>query len=205
MADEIYRLALGMLWHPSDAEQAKIEILRQAEELELEFGDRDSRALLLGVAVRHLLERAPSDFERQGWTFDALAEDLERGRDEPLPPKAFGDRSLALLEEVKIGCWQTMLLCIDRPHRVAYLLSTLDDLETHTAASVLELETEEFLARAGRAERTIQGFMEGHCGLVNRAHPCRCSRRLGRALVTGRVDPDELLFASLQSPSARAS
>ena len=194
-AAEIHRLALGMLWHPADAEQARQDILRQAEELRVVVDDRDSRASLLGIAARHLLGRASSDFERQGWTFEALSEDLLRGRDEPLPPNAFGDRSLALLEEMKLGCWQTMLLCLDRPHRIAYLLSTLDDMDANTGALVLGIEEAEYLARAAHAEELIRGFLETHCGLVNREQACRCSRRLGRALVTGRVDPDELLFA----------
>jgi hypothetical protein len=36
--------------------------------------------------------------------------------------------------------------------------------------------------------------MRGHCGLVDPANPCRCSRRVGTALATGRVDPGNLLF-----------
>jgi hypothetical protein len=192
---EIDRLALGMLWHPADAEQAREDILREAEELGVDVDDTESRAPLLGIAARHLLGRAPSHFERQRWTFEALAEDLLRGRDEPLPPTAFGEHSLALVEEVKLGCLQTMVLCVDRPHRIAYLLSTLDDMDPSTGALVLGIEAAEYRARAARAEELIRGFMESHCGLVNREKPCRCSRRLGRALITGRVDPDEFLFA----------
>jgi DNA-directed RNA polymerase specialized sigma24 family protein len=205
VGEEIYRLALGMLWHPADAEDVRAEILRAGEELGIEPSRGDARATLLGIAARHLLELPASFFERQGWTFEALAEDLVRGSDEPLPPKAFGTNSLALLDEVRLGCWQTMLLCLDRPHRIAYVLSMFEDLEQATAASVLGIDADEFAARARRAEDLLRRFTESHCGLVNSALPCRCSRRLGRALVTGRVDPDELLFARLLPPNARAS
>jgi len=193
VADEIRRLALGMLWHPTDAEHAVQHILRAATEDRSAPGE-SRRVALLRMAARHLLAAEPSPFERQGWTFEALAADLTRGLDEPLPPSAFGPRSLLLVEEVKRGCWLTMLLCLDRPHRIAYLLSSLDDMDEHTAATVLEVEVADFQARANRARELVAKFTNKNCGLVNRSHPCHCSRRLGRALVTGRVEPDELLF-----------
>jgi hypothetical protein len=37
--------------------------------------------------------------------------------------------------------------------------------------------------------------MEGNCGIANPANPCRCSRRVGRAVNLGRVEPQRLLFA----------
>jgi len=199
--DEVYRLALGMLWHPADAEHATREILKEA--LGRGVAPIGERAAFLRIAARHLLERTPNHFERQRWTFETLADDLARGRDEPLPPRAFGTHSLALVEEVKLGCWQSMLLCLDRPDRIAYLFRTLGDMDDRTASAVLELELDEFRARANRAERLVHQFAEENCGLVNRERPCRCNLRLGRALVTGRVDPDELLFANV--PTAQAS
>jgi DNA-directed RNA polymerase specialized sigma24 family protein len=202
VAEEVRLLALGMLWHPADADGATELILRAATEDRTPPGEL-RRVSVLRIAVRHLLSRETSLFERQGWTFEALAQDLSLGRDEPLPPKAFGTHSLALVDEVKLGCWQTMLLCLDRPHRMAYLLASLDDLDVRTGAALLELDVDAFRARASHAGDLVRHFLESHCGLVNRARPCHCSRRLGRALVTGRVDPDELLFA--RAPSVRAS
>jgi DNA-directed RNA polymerase specialized sigma24 family protein len=204
VADEIRRLALGMLWHPADAEAAAQHILRAATEDCSDSGE-PRRVALLRMAARHLLASEPSPFERQGWTFEALAADLTRGRDEPLPPSAFGPRSLVLVEEVKRGCWLTMLLCLDRPHRIAYLLSSLDNMDEHTGAAILEVDVADFQARAQRARELVARFTHENCGLVNRSHPCHCSRRLGRALVTGRVDPDELLFVRTRPAIVRAS
>ena len=194
----------GMLWHPEQAEQAAQRILRAATEDRSPPGEL-RRVVVLRAACRHLLALEPSLFERQGWTFEALAEDLARGRDEPLPSQAFGANSRALVDEVKRGCWQTMLLCLDRPHRLAYLVASLDDMDEGTGAVILELGVEEFRARASRARQLVSRFTEAHCGLVNRSHPCHCSRRLGRALVTGRVDPEELLFSRVRPPNVRAS
>jgi hypothetical protein len=38
--------------------------------------------------------------------------------------------------------------------------------------------------------------MQGHCGLLNPANPCRCHRRIGAAIARGRADPANLLFAT---------
>jgi hypothetical protein len=198
LAEEVHRLALGMLWHPAKARWACGQILRGTPRIAR--SDPAVRRFVLQRAVRYLLDCPPSQFERQHWTFELLAKDLARGRDEPLPPIAFGSRSLSLVEEVKLGCSQTMLLCLDRPHRIAYLLGTLDGMDARTSASILAVEPAEFVALARHAEDLLRRFTREHCGLVNPDHPCRCSRRLGRALVTGRVDPEELLFAE---PRAR--
>lgn len=190
-----------MLWHPADADRATELILRAATEARTPTGEL-RRVSVLRAAVRHLLSREPSLFERQGWTFEMLAADLALGRDEPLTPSAFGPHSQALIDEVKFGCWQTMLLCLARPHRIAYLLASTGELDARASAAVLELDVDEFRARARHAGALIQHFLEDNCGLVNGERPCHCSRRLGRALMTGRVDPDELLFARVAGERA---
>ena len=37
--------------------------------------------------------------------------------------------------------------------------------------------------------------MRGHCGLLDRANPCRYRHRMGAAVVRGRLRPSDLLFA----------
>src|SRR4030095_3142565 len=104
--ENIYGSAPGCLGPPAEAEDARREILREFEDLGIDVGNRRSRATLLAIAARQLLARPLSLFERPGWTCEALGEDLVRGSDEPLPPRAFGEHSLSLVEEVRLGCWQ---------------------------------------------------------------------------------------------------
>src|SRR5688572_24988393 len=47
-----------------------------------------------------------------------------------------------------------------------------------------------------RTTRSLYGFMRRACGIVNPESACRCARRIGHAVQTGRVDPDNLLFAT---------
>lgn len=194
--DDVYGLAVRMLWHPADAEDATQEILlRVVTHLGGFRGDSAFRTWVYRVASNHLLTTRKRRAERQESTFESFAEDLERGlSDEPIPGGSDAERRL-LVEEVKIGCSQGMLLCLDRGHRLAYVLGEILGLDGPTGAEVLEITPAAFRKRLSRARRRLHGFLRGRCGLVDPANACRCHRRVGYAIEKGRVDPDGLLFA----------
>jgi hypothetical protein len=48
-----------------------------------------------------------------------------------------------------------------------------------------------------RARERLRLFIATHCGLVNHAAACSCSRRITPAIAHGRVDPKHLLFADV--------
>jgi len=100
-----------------------------------------------------------------------------------------------LVEEVKFGCTQGMLLCLDREHRIAYVLGAVLELSSDEAADVCGISPAAFRKRLQRARERIQQFMQGHCGLLDPDNSCRCRRRIGAAIERERVDPDNLLFA----------
>ncbi len=101
-----------------------------------------------------------------------------------------------LLEEVKIGCTLGMLSCLDRPHRVAYILGEILEMDGPEAAGILEIDQTTYRKRLSRARARIVAFMKAKCGLVSPDRPCRCRRRVHHAMDRGRVDPRHLLFAS---------
>jgi len=118
-----------------------------------------------------------------------LAEDLDLGHD----PRDVDEDLLA--EEVRVGCTQGMLLCLDREHRMAYVLGEVLQFHSEEAAAVCEITPAAFRKRLERARSRLSEFMHGHCGLVNPANACRCRRRIGAAISHGRLDPSDLLFA----------
>src|SRR5690349_18082402 len=74
--DDVYWLALRMLWHPQDAEAATQKILLAAvAELRTFRRETALRMWIFRLAASHLLAAPPSPWERQGWSFDAMAED----------------------------------------------------------------------------------------------------------------------------------
>jgi RNA polymerase sigma factor (sigma-70 family) len=193
--DDLYRLALRMLWHPADAEDATQEILvRLITRLGSFRGEAAFGTWAYRVAVNHLLTTRRRRAERAALSFEAFGADLASGLDRAY--SAPGVEDALLEEEVKVGCTQAMLLCLDRGHRAAYILGEVFDLPSAEAAWALELEPAAYRKRLSRARERIRSFMEGHCGLVRPENACRCRRRVGTAILAGRVDPENLLFAA---------
>lgn len=194
VSDDVYRLAQRMLWHPHDAEDATQEILvKLLTRLSTFRGDALFSTWAYRVAVNHLLSTRRRRAEQPAMSFDAFAEDLARGLDEPYDARDVDEGLLA--EEVKVGCTQAMLLCLDRPQRMAYILGELFELPGEQAAEILAITPAAYRKRLSRARSRVEQFMRGHCGRLDPGNPCRCERRVGAAIRQGRVDPAQVLFA----------
>jgi RNA polymerase sigma factor (sigma-70 family) len=193
--DPVYRLALRMLWHPEDARDATQEILiRIVTRLGSFRGESALLTWVYRVAANYLLTARRSRVEEQRLTFEAFGADLEEGLAEPAKGRMGAEEAL-LVEEVKIGCTLGMLACLDRPHRLAYVLGEILEMDHEEAARVLETTPAAFRKRLSRARGQIVAFTRARCGLVDRSNACRCRRRVPRAIALGRVDPRRLLFA----------
>jgi hypothetical protein len=147
-------------------------------------GDRD--------ALEELVKTLQGDV-----TFDQFAEDLADGLSSNGPIDS--ERSV-LTEEVKIGCTLGMLQCLDRPHRLAYVLGEILDLSGPEAAQALEISPDNFRKRLQHARTAIESFTRKYCGLASDGADCACHRRVPAAVRLGRVRPDALDFA--QRPSS---
>lgn len=192
--DDVYRLAVRMLWHPADAEDATQEILvRLVTRLDAFRGEAAFGTWAYRVAVNHLLTTRRRRAERAALSFEEFGEDLASGLDRAYAAPGVDDQLLE--EEVKVGCTQAMLLCLDRGHRAAYIVGEVFDLPSDEAAWILDLTAAAYRKRLSRARERIRAFMQANCGLVSAANPCRCHRRIGTAIATGRADPAKLLFA----------
>jgi RNA polymerase sigma factor (sigma-70 family) len=195
--DQVYGLALRFLWDPDDAADASQEVMiRVITGLSGFRGESRFRTWVHRVAVTTLLNFRRGRMEAEGLTFSAFGADLEEGGSGvPFAPPPDVDHDL-LLEEVRIGCTLGMLLCLERPARIAYILGDILDLDHREAAAVLQVTPAAFRKRLSRARQRIVDFTRSHCGLVNADNACRCDRRLPVAIERGRVDPDRLRHAS---------
>ena len=195
--DDIYRLSIKMLWHPEDARDATQEILiRIITRLSQFRGESAFTTWVYRVAANYLLTTRRRCAERGTLSFDQFGMDLYDGlSDAPLPGSSTAEQAL-LVEEVKRGCTQGMLLCLDRDHRITYILGELFQLTSEQGGHVLDITPAAFRKRLSRARQRIRDFMQRRCGLVNKANGCRCRRRVQRALELGRVDPQRLVLAT---------
>ena len=202
---DVYNLSVRMLWHPAEPQDASQEILLKVVTHLANFrGESAFRTWVFRVATNYLLSVRRSRAEREELTFARFGEQLAEGLSEP-PASAASDPDQALLvDEVKIGCTQGMLLCLDRGHRLAYVLGDLFGLESGLAAEVLEITPAAFRKRLSRARSHLRAFMRVHCGLVSEYAACRCARRVQRAVEVGRVTPGALLFAGRNERRPRA-
>jgi RNA polymerase sigma factor (sigma-70 family) len=192
----VYSLALQMLWHPEDAQDAAQEILiRICEKLPSFRGGSSFRTWAYRVAVNHLKNVRKSRMERQRLTFQSFGEDLLEGLQDAEQPRFEGVDQALLLEEIKLGCTLGMLTCLDRPHRLAYILGEILEVEGPDAAAILEISPTVFRKRLSRARSLLVEFMRRKCGLFDPHNPCRCRRRIARARELGRLTPHQLLFA----------
>ena len=190
-----------MLWNREDAEDATQEILVRAVTRLAQFDFRSKlKTWVYRIAVNYILDVKKSPVERLQLTFEQFAEDLAEGLSSDGPTDA--ERSL-LIEEVKIGCTLGMLQCLDRPHRLAYVLGEILELPGPEAADALEITPEVFRKRLQHARAAIMSFTRIYCGLASDAAACACHRRVPAALRAGRVREDRH-FASEVRPSRGA-
>lgn len=197
-------LALRMLAHPEDASDTTQEILiKVITQLGGFRGESRFTTWLYRVAVNQLISSKRSRIEAQRYTFERFGEELEQNLVEPADPHdAPVDRSL-LLDEIRVGCTLGMLTCLDRDHRIAYILGEILEMDSSEGAAILNISPAAFHKRLSRARTSIVDFMQAKCGLANPENRCRCRRRLAHARQIGRIDPARLCFAGTLSEARR--
>jgi RNA polymerase sigma factor (sigma-70 family) len=193
----IYNVAVRMLSHPQDAEDATQEILVKVLTRLSSFEGRSSvRTWLYRIAVNHVLNMRRGRREPAALTFGCYAHGLDATPDLELPDQRDVPADVRLLvDEARIGCTSGMLLCLDREQRLIYILGEIFGVSDAVGAELLEISRENFRQRLARARRDLHSFMNDECGLVNPANPCRCARKTRGFMQAGYVDPDNLLFA----------
>lgn len=193
----VYNLALRMLGQREEAQDATQEILlKVTTHLATWRGESAFGTWVYSIAGNHLLnlrQRAP---RRNEISFEALAERLDQGEAHAL---AIGHDERTLSPEDKLearrtalSCTQAMLMCLDPPARLAYVLDVIFGLDSPEAGAVQSITPAAHRKRLARAREAVHGFMEHRCGLVSSEAPCRCARQVPakrRAIAIGRLPP----------------
>ena len=192
----IYNIALRMLFHPQDAEDATQEILIKVVTRLASFEGRSSfRTWLYRIVANHLLNVKRGREELKVTTFSAYGDGLDNTPDlDPPDPNGVSPDENLLVTEAMIACTSGMLLCLDREQRLAYILGAILGVSDTVGAAVSEITPENFRQRLARARRDLRNFMNDKCGLVNPANPCRCAKKTRGFIEAGHVDPENLLF-----------
>jgi RNA polymerase sigma factor (sigma-70 family) len=190
--DRVYRLALRMTARPPDAQDATQEILiRVITRLSTYRGDAAFTTWVHRVAVNYLMDRSKNCVERMEMTFDRFAADLIDGLS--AGPSAAPDAAL-LEREVQLACTHALLTCLDREHRIAYILGEILGVNSDDGSYICDVPAATYRKRLSRARQRIRDHLSAHCGLVTDTAACRCQRRVDAALQQGRIERTRLEF-----------
>jgi RNA polymerase sigma factor (sigma-70 family) len=193
--DRVYLLSLRMTACPADAEDATQEILiRAITRLAMFRGEAAFSTWVHRIAANYLMDRAKSAVERMEMTFDTFAADLLDGL--AASPSTAPDAAV-LEREVQLACTHAMLTCLDRDHRIAYILGEIFEVDSDDGGYICAIPPATYRKRLSRARSRVRGFLNNNCGLVSPTASCHCSKRVDVAVRVGRVDQQRLGFAEL--------
>ncbi len=193
--DRVFGLALRILGHPEDAEDATQEILiRIITHLATFRGESSFTTWVYRISVNYLLSTRKRKAERQYSSFEAFAEEIDRGLAARRPGNLSEAEIGLLAEEMMISCTQGMLLCLDRYHRTAYILGEIFEVTGEQGGYILEISSAAFRKRLSRARERLNDFIQHHCGLVNPANPCLCTRQITDKTEENQVEKSRLVF-----------
>jgi RNA polymerase sigma factor (sigma-70 family) len=189
---QIYNLSVRFLWNPMDAEDATQEILiKIITNLATFKGQSAFETWAYRLASNYLINSKRNQTEEI--TFEIGEFHLAQGLKHNDYDGA--DREL-LAEEVKIGCTTSMLSCLTRPMRLAYILGEIFEYDSIQASYILDIEPEAFRKRLSIARKSIRDFMGKNCGIYDETNHCRCTKQINYDLEIKRVNSTQLLFAN---------
>jgi RNA polymerase sigma factor (sigma-70 family) len=192
--DRVYRLALRMLGHPADAEDAAQEILVVVlTHLGSFRGESAFATWVFRIAAHHLLRARRG--RREVLSFEILGERLDGGL-RATSPELPDPEAETMALEIRLRCTEAMLLGLARELRIAFILGEIFGLSGSEAAFVLEVDAATYRKRLSRARRLLLDFMRDRCGVFDPRNSCRCRGQVEAALADGRLRRDDLPLAN---------
>ena len=196
--DRVYRLAMRMLVNPDDAMEATQEILiLVVTKLSTFKHESMFHTWVYRVAANYLVNAKKVIDRDLKLDFEMFRADTENGL--VMSPVMAPDDT-TMLNELRISCTMAMLLCLDRNHRIAFVLGYIFEFEHSEAAEILDISKANFRKRLSRARTEVEAFTAQTCGIVNDNAKCSCPRRLPAAKALGRVVEGRTAYALKDAP-----
>lgn len=190
----IYNLAWKLTGNISDAEDLTQESLIKIISSLSTFKQESSfTTWAYRIAKNHFLNNQKkasnffaNSFEELGTRLDAapntdLSEDEKREQREAI-------------REVRLQCLSGMLLCLTKEQRMIYIIGEIFEADHNVGSEIMEITKDNYRMKLSKARKDLYNFMQNKCGLVNKANPCRCHKKVTFATKNGMVDAKNLLF-----------
>ncbi len=98
------------------------------------------------------------------------------------------------IREVRLQCLSGMLLCLTKEQRMIYIIGEIFGADHTVGSEIMEISKDNYRMKLSKARKDLYNFMQNKCGLVNKANPCRCHKKVTFATENGMVDAKNLLF-----------
>jgi RNA polymerase sigma factor (sigma-70 family) len=195
--DRVFGLAIRMLWHPADAEDATQEILFKIITHLGSFREESSfDTWVYRVACNHLLTTKAKHVKRKEVGLEQSLEKIEHDAAAKWPVSQAPAEQALMVEEAMLTCIRIMLHCLSPDLRMAFILGEIFQISGSDAAEALELTPATFRKRLSRARSTLQAAMKDNCSLINPNNPCSCEQQATKAVKEGKIKPEKLRRAT---------
>ncbi|MEM9326431.1 MAG: RNA polymerase sigma factor [Bacteroidota bacterium] len=191
----VYNIAWKMVQNPMDAEDLAQEVMIKVITNLAKFeGKSQFRTWLYRIVVNHFLQiqKKPREIIANE-DFDGFADRLASFQDVVLS-ELEQEEMKAEIREMNLACMSAMLLCLTREQRMIYIIGDLFNADHTIGAKILNLSKDNYRKRLSRARKDLFSFMNNKCGLVNKANPCRCYKKVTAVMECGNIDSKHLLF-----------
>lgn len=192
----VYGVAFKMYGTRADAEDLAQEVLVKAiTSLRTFRGQSAFRTWLYRITVNHFLKTRRRGMELVVVDFATYFDAVDATPDGEWDPS---EREAAerATEEVRLRCTAGMLMCLDRPQRITYILGALFEVPHVLGGEILGISPGNFRVRLHRARADLYEWMNRRCGLINTDNPCRCHKKAKAYVQQGVVDPEHLVFSA---------
>lgn len=195
--DNVYGLAIRMLYIPADAEDATQEILvKVIIHLGTFKGESRFDTWVYSIASNHLLTTRKCRAERWQMTFDKSVHMIEEGILDKGDDDFIDAEQNLIVEETKFACVHGLLLCLKREVRLAVILGEIFGVKSTEGANILGLTPAAYRQRLSRGKKQLMDFLVKRCGLVDPNNPCHCKTLAAFHVKKRHIDPKNLLFAA---------
>lgn len=198
--ESVYSLSLRMLFDPEETKDTAQEILIAViTNLRGYRHEGAFRAWVMRIAVNKLKAVRKSYAENKMLTIGNLDGIIDRYEAKGWFSKPQDVPQPYLEAETRAVCTHAILLCLDRSHRMAFILGVVMEVSSQEGAMILDISSAAYRKRLSRAKSKIKDFLVNNCGLFSSSNRCRCSKVLPAYLKKGWIDPDRPIFVSKAS------
>jgi len=195
----IYNVAFRMVMVPQDAEDVTQEVLIKVL-TKLSTFDRTQAAFrtwLYRIVANHVINMRQRGYEaainriEDYYSFVTQVPDQE--------PDSSPETQLAVTD-IRNACVMGVFLCLERQQRLAFVLTVAFDVTDAQGSEILGITRAAFRQVLSRARVRLHEYVQGNCGVLNPAAPCRCAKKARHFMREGVYDARRGMFVQQDAP-----